>query len=90
MSYLNYGAEEDPVDWKVASKRWQPRRCGDGLVHLVVLEELRRDEPRRWLRFCDMNDDDVKVTSLPVPEEAVTCIACNAHTDRAVRIASFR
>lgn len=75
--------------WKVETKRFAPRRCNDGLVHFVVLEELRRDEPRRWLRFCDMNDDLVKVLSLPVPEEAITCVQCNAHTERVTRIAMF-
>lgn len=53
------------------------RRCADGLSHFVCLVRLKFNEPRRWLRSCNPNDDFVRPTSRPITEPA-TCIVCAA------------
>jgi len=56
---------------------WSPRQCRDGLVHRVSLTALHgRDEPKRWLRMCDPNDDFVAVMTLPLTNDAVNCVVC--------------
>lgn len=55
----------------------EPRRCADGLVHLVTLCELQSLAPRKWLRSCDANDDFVRPMSMPTTEP-ITCVACVA------------
>lgn len=58
----------------------KPRQCADGLVHYVVYTKQvkGRDEPGMWMRICDYNDDGVRVTTLPLSRESVTCVACVA------------
>ncbi len=73
----------------IGEKAWTKRPCTDGLVHYVTLELLRAHEPRKWLRYCDKNDDGISVTALPSPEAVMTCIVCMAHEERVQHIESL-